>query len=77
MKILTKQINGYDLFVNNYFVIFVMWKIEDDRWVFFQIIRWFGIKADWMTQMLTYWTWVSLFTSGTGKVATRTKDSRQ
>lgn len=36
MKILTKQINGYDLFVNNYFVILVMWKIEDNRWFFFK-----------------------------------------
>lgn len=41
MQILTKQINSYDLFFNNYFVILVMYKIEDDR-VFFsnhQVVR--------------------------------------
>lgn len=41
MQILTKQINSYDLFFNNYFVILVMQKIEDDRFFFsnHQVVR--------------------------------------
>lgn len=41
MQILTKQINSYDLFFNNYFVILVMQKIEDDRAFFsnHQVVR--------------------------------------
>lgn len=41
MKILTKQINGYDLFVKNYFVLKVMQKIQDDGFFFsnHQVVR--------------------------------------